>query len=75
MNLVLSLLASVWCDPAQACAVCFGKTDQVGLIWGITLGIFALLTFTFSALTGIFLLGRRIERARSAVEAGAEASS
>ena len=54
---------------AGACAVCFGKSDQVGLIAGITWGIVVLLALTFSAVAGIFAVARRIERNRAAAEA------
>jgi hypothetical protein len=54
---------------AQACAVCFGKSDNAGLIKGITLGIFVLLAFTFSMMGGIFMAVRRIEQDRAAAEA------
>jgi hypothetical protein len=69
MSLAFSLLASGALRTASACAVCFGKTDQVGLITGISIGIFVLIGLTFGAMTGIFLAVRRIEQGRAASEA------
>jgi hypothetical protein len=64
MNLAALLLAGA--RDAAACAVCFGKSDQVGLITGITIGIFTLMGLTFAMIGGIFMAVRRIERERAA---------
>jgi hypothetical protein len=69
MSLALLLLHSAFNGPARACAVCFGKSDQVGLVTGITIGIFTLMGLTFAMIGGIFMTVRRIERARAAAEA------
>jgi len=69
MSLVAALLSCAAVRDAAACAVCFGKSDNLGLVKGITIGIFALMGLTFAAMTGIFLTVRRIERGRAASEA------
>ena len=68
MKHVMLLALMAWPRTAQACAVCFGKSDQIVLINGIVWGIVVLLSFTFVALAGIFAAARRIERNRAAAE-------
>ncbi len=68
MKRAWALLLCAWPQAASACAVCFGKSDNIGLIKGITWGIVVLLAFTFSAITGIYLFVRRIENGRAASE-------
>jgi uncharacterized ion transporter superfamily protein YfcC len=68
MKLAWTVLLTVLPQTADACAVCFGKSDNLGLIKGITWGIVVLLSFTFSAITGIYLFVRRIENERAASE-------
>ena len=39
--------------PARACAVCFGRGDNAGLISGLTWGIVILVGATFLSLGGL----------------------
>jgi hypothetical protein len=50
----LALLALLACRPetAQACAVCFGRSDS-NLAKGMNMGIFTLLFFIVSVLAGL----------------------
>ena len=50
----LALLALILCRPetAQACAVCFGKSDSA-LAKGMNMGIFTLLFFITATLAGL----------------------
>jgi uncharacterized ion transporter superfamily protein YfcC len=68
MKYAWTVLFAVLPQTAHACAVCFGKSDNLGLIQGITWGIVVLLAFTFSSITGIYLFVRRIENERAASE-------
>lgn len=68
-------LLALWLpsSPLHACAVCFGKSDQPGLIQGLTWGLILLLAFTFLAVSGIALVALRIEKHRPAL--GKDSSS
>ena len=65
----LSGLFSILESYAQACAVCFGKVDQPGLISGLTWGLFVLLGFTFFLVSAITITIMRIEKNRANHEA------
>ena len=51
-------------ETVQACAVCFGKTDNQGLVQGLTWGIAILIGATFFILTGIVRMVLKIEKQR-----------
>lgn len=49
----------------QACAVCFGKTDNLNLGKAFNWGILILLAFTFSILAVLILTMYKIEKRRA----------
>ena len=61
-------------SPLHACAVCFGQSDNAGLLSGLSWGLFVLLGSTFFLIGGIALAVLRIEKNRAAREAQAHAA-
>ena len=56
-------------SPLYACAVCFGGTDNAGLVSGLNWGIFILMGFTFSILAALMFAVYKIEQGRARTEA------
>lgn len=56
-------------SPLKACAVCFGQTDNAGLVSGLTWGIVVLLGATFLLIGWLVAAVWRIEKDREAREA------
>lgn len=53
----------------RACAVCFGQTDNAGLVSGLTWGLVMLLVPTFGLIAWLVAAVYKIEKNREAKEA------
>lgn len=63
------LIASFSPRAAQACAVCFGfSEDQAGLASGLLWGLGILLSFTFLGIAGLTAAVIRVEKNRASAE-------
>lgn len=68
---VAAALGAWFPAPARACAVCFGKNDNPGLVSGLTWGIVILAGAAFLSLGAIVAAVVRMEKRKAEAEQAA----